>query len=52
LNSTLKKILGAVQIVEANIKDDEWVNNKTIKLKEELDRLKTYEEELTLHIKI
>lgn len=35
--------------IEANIKDDEWVNNETTKLKEELDQLKVYEEELTLH---
>lgn len=34
--------------IEANIKDDEWVNNETTKLKEELDQLKVYEEELTL----
>jgi hypothetical protein len=34
--------------IEANIKDDEWVNNETTKLKEELDRLKASEEELTL----
>jgi len=34
--------------IEANIKDDEWVNNETTKLKEELDKLKLYEEELTL----
>jgi len=34
--------------IAANIKDDEWVNNETIKLKEELDKLKIYEEELTL----
>ena len=34
--------------IAANIKDDEWVNNETTKLKEELDRLKLYEEELTL----
>ena len=34
--------------IEANIKDDEWVNNETTKLKEELDKLKQYEEELTL----
>ena len=34
--------------IEANIKDDEWVSNESAKLKEELERLKTYEEELTL----
>lgn len=34
--------------IEANIKDDEWVDRETIKLKEELDSLKVYEEELTL----
>lgn len=34
--------------IEATIKDDEWVNNETTKLKEELDKLKAYEEELTL----
>jgi hypothetical protein len=34
--------------IEANIKDDEWVNKETAKLKEELARLKAYEEELTL----
>jgi hypothetical protein len=34
--------------IEANIKDDEWVNQESAKLKEELERLKAYEEELTL----
>lgn len=34
--------------IEANIKDDDWVNEETTKLKEELDKLKVYEEELTL----
>ncbi len=34
--------------IEANIKDDDWVNSETTKLKEELDKLKVYEEELTL----
>ena len=34
--------------IEANIKDDEWVNAEVTKLKEELERLKVYEEELTL----
>ena len=34
--------------IETNIKDDEWVDAEVTRLKEELERLKVYEEELTL----
>ena len=34
--------------IEANIKDEDWVESETAKLKEELQRLRAYEEELTL----
>ena len=34
--------------IETNIKDDDWVETETTRLKEELNRLKIYEEELTL----
>ncbi len=34
--------------MESTIKDDEWVDSETTKLKEELDNLKIYEEELAL----
>lgn len=34
--------------IEAKIKDEDWVENETGKLKEELEKLRVYEEELTL----
>ncbi|MEO6670756.1 MAG: J domain-containing protein [Ferruginibacter sp.] len=34
--------------IESDIKDDEWVENETNTLKEELEKLRVYEEELTL----
>ncbi|MEO8769989.1 MAG: J domain-containing protein [Ferruginibacter sp.] len=34
--------------IESNIKDDEWVEQETTKLKDELEKLRLYEEELTL----
>ncbi len=35
--------------VEPMIKDDEWVAAETIKLQEELEQLRLYEEELLVH---